>query len=88
MAAHILTFLNVVLVPAGPVQNLQATPAGVGSITVSWTAPSNAVAAGVTGYNIITNPGNILNFTTATSITISSLSPSINYWFSVTPVTP
>ena len=74
--------LSVVDVPAAP-GGVTAT-AGVGSATISWSAPPAGVSP-VTGYLITTSPGgqSVVAGSTATQATFDGLSSGVAYTFSV-----
>lgn len=58
--------------------------AGVRSATVSWTAPADDSGSPVVGYTVVASPGGIVGFSTgATTATVSGLSDSTAYTFTV-----
>ena len=65
--------------PTAPT-NLTSTGKTSTSVSLSWTASTDNV--GVTGYDVFTN-GNLAGSTTNTSFTVTSLTPSTTYHFTV-----
>ena len=78
------------LTPPAPPTGLTATAAGSSRISLSWTAPTPAAGASVTGYKIYagTSPGgeSPAGNTSATSDTVTGLSSRTRYYFAVTAI--
>jgi cytoskeletal protein RodZ len=76
-------------VPGAPT-GLTATAAGNSQISLTWTAPTAAAGASVTGYKVYagTSPGgeSLAGSSSATSDTVTGLSSGATYYFAVTAV--
>jgi Fibronectin type III domain len=68
-----------------PVTNLQATP-GIGSVQLSWTAPTGVAPTGYT-IALVPNVGGPFT-TTLTSFNVTGLAEGVSYTFTVTPTHP
>ena len=73
--------------PSGPPTNVVGTPSTPYSITLSWSLPHSTHRNGIiTGYTVRVTAASSATFqrsTTATSYTLSSLSPFTHYNYSV-----
>ncbi len=74
----------VAAVPPGAPTAVGATP-GNGSATVSWTAPANKGGSAITGYSVVSSPGNRVATAGAgaTSVTVGGLTNGQSYTFTV-----
>jgi flagellar hook assembly protein FlgD len=61
---------------------VNVAPAGSGSVTLSWTAPSNNGGAAITSYTVTGNPGGTCTVT-GTTCTITGLNKGVAYSFTV-----
>jgi len=69
----------------GPVQDLLATVTGVSTASLSWSAPRIPGKNGVSSYIVESSPSGGSASITGTTATVSGLSPTTSYVFSVTP---
>src|ERR1700694_3158075 len=58
--------------------------AGIGSASVSWTAPVDPGTSPISSYTVTSAPGGVTATTRGTSTTISGLTPGVSYTFTVT----
>ncbi|MBN8794051.1 MAG: fibronectin type III domain-containing protein [Stenotrophomonas nitritireducens] len=77
------TFAVKAVVPAAPVIGAAAMT-GADSVQVSFAAPGFTGGAVVTGYSVISNPGNITASGSGSPITVNGLTPGTRYTFTVT----
>ncbi|MBS2025352.1 MAG: fibronectin type III domain-containing protein [Deltaproteobacteria bacterium] len=70
-------------VPGAPT-GVTVTAAGVGAVTVSWTAPGTSSGHPITGYTVTLTPGNATTTTTGTSASFSGLGNGTSVSASVT----
>jgi hypothetical protein len=75
--------------PPGPPTSPTAASTSYGTATITWHAPSDTGGGAITGYTITADPGGDTDSTagTATSDTISGLTPGATYTFTITATT-
>lgn len=70
-----------VTVPDAPVMGVAT--AGVGSATVSFTAPTNNGGSSITSYTVTAHPGNIIASGSSSPVTVTGLTSGQSYTFTV-----
>jgi alpha-tubulin suppressor-like RCC1 family protein len=82
-AASEMAALNVLaIVPPGPARSISVT-AGYLNIKIAWVAPTDSGQSNVSSYTVTASPGGTICATSLLTCTISSLSSSIAYTFTV-----
>ncbi|WP_205750431.1 IPTL-CTERM sorting domain-containing protein [Diaphorobacter sp. HDW4B] len=84
-AVQVTRALSITGVTPGAPTNVQATPAGPGQVTVTWTAPANT-GGGITSYLVTAQPGGQTctpTPATATTCTMTGLTNGQTYTFAV-----
>ena len=69
-------------VPNSPT-NVSSTQGGVGQAIVAFSAPAFNGGSPITGYTVVSNPGNIIVTGSSSPITVSGLTPGASYTFTV-----
>jgi hypothetical protein len=81
LAGFISASYNPLLVPNAP--TIGTATGGNGSASVTFTAPANVGGGAITGYTVVSTPGNITGTGTSSPVTVSGLTNGTAYTFTV-----
>lgn len=79
---------SITLSPAAPNSptNVSSAPGGIGEAIVTFSAPAFNGGSPITGYSVVSNPGNITVTGLSSPITISGLTYGVSYTFTVVAI--